>query len=141
MTAITIFLTFLLLLAIMAAGAWAAYLTYRKLKCLEKEQRRINLAAIEDSNRSEKRVNEMALRLEVLERNASDASQRPAHSVNYTQRSQMLRMVRRGDSAEQVSSALGVPANQVRLLMKLPGAIPGTPPAKEPVRKPIGSIH
>lgn len=71
----------------------------------------------------------MALRLESLETRASDFQQHPLQSVNYTQRSQMLRMVRRGDSAEQISSTLGVPSSQIKLLMKLPGVGPAV--AKE----------
>ena len=58
----------------------------------------------------------------IAERRASEALQRPLQSMNYTQRSQMLRMIRRGDGAEQIAATLGVPVNQVRLLMKLPGA-------------------
>jgi hypothetical protein len=125
MTAFTIFLTFLLLLLILAVGSWAALLVHQRLEFLGAEQNRINLAAIEDSRRFEKLVDELTTRQEATERRAAEADQRPVLSVNYTQRSQMLRMVRRGDSAEQIAANLGVPLSQIRLLMKLPAASSG----------------
>ena len=124
MAAFTIFLTFLLLLAILGAGAWYAWLAHQRMNFLEGEYRRIRLAAVEDSQQFEKHLQELKLRLDNAEVHSADSSQRPYQSVNYTQRSQVLRMIRRGDAPEQISATLGVPMSQVRLLMKLPGLTP-----------------
>jgi len=113
--------TFLLLLVIVAAGAWGAMLIRRRLTYLEEEQRRVKLASVEDSQDHEKQIAELTARIETIERRAAESAQHPVRSINYTQRSQMLRMIRRGDSADQIGSTLGVPVSQVRLLMKLPG--------------------
>ena len=121
MTAIAVFLTFLLLVTILASGAWLIHLGRCRLEFLEAEYRRIRIAAVEDTQNFEKQIQDLKLRLESVESRTSDLSQRPPHSINYTQRSQMLRMIRRGDSADQIAHTLGVPLSQVRLLMKLPG--------------------
>ena len=130
MTAITIFLTFLLLMLILAAGLWGGYLLHRRLSLLEGEYRRIRLSAVEDVQQLDQKIQEMGTRIESAESRLNDAGQRPGSSVNYTQRSQMLRKIRRGETAEQISSTLGVPVSQVRLLMKLPG-IAAAAPSKE----------
>ena len=49
MAAITVFFTFLLLLAILAAGAWGGYELHRRTSFLEAEYRRIRLASVEDT--------------------------------------------------------------------------------------------
>jgi hypothetical protein len=131
MPAFTIFLTFVLLLAVLAAGTWTATLLSKRLAVLEEEQRKNMLGAIEESHRLEQQIERLTARIEAAESRAEDAIQRPAQSINYTQRSQMLRMIRRGDSAEQISSALGVPPSQVRLLMKLPGVTVSPEPARK----------
>ena len=129
MTAITVFITLLLVTGVLAAAVWCAFLYRGRLTVLEDEFRRQRLSAIQDAQQFEKEIHAVALRLESLETRASDFQQHPLQSVNYTQRSQMLRMVRRGDSAEQISSTLGVPSSQIKLLMKLPGVGPAV--AKE----------
>lgn len=125
MTAITIFLTFLLLLLVLAGAAWGGFLLHRRLAFLEIEYRRSRLAAVEDSQQIDRQIQELDARIEAAERRTLDAMQLPLQSVNYTQRSQMLRMIRRGDAAAHVASTLGVPLSQVRLLMKLPGVSTG----------------
>ena len=121
MAAITVFVTFLLLFVVLVAVAWGGYLLHRRMIFLEGEYQRMRLTSVEDTQQFEKQVQELAVRIDAAETRAADASQRPLQSVNYTQRSQMLRMVRRGDAAEQIANTLGVPLSQVRLLMKLPG--------------------
>lgn len=124
MTAITAFITLLLLSVVLAAGIWCSCRHHYRLTLLEDEFRRQRLSAVQDAQQFERGLHGVALRLESIERRASDFQQHPLQSVNYTQRSQMLRMVRRGDSAEQISSTLGVPSSQIKLLMKLPGVGP-----------------
>lgn len=46
-------------------------------------------------------------------------------SINLTKRSQALRMYRRGDSPEHISSALQMPRNEVELLLKVQKALAG----------------
>ena len=127
MVPFTVLLTFLLLVVILAGAAWTAYMGHHRMEFLEGEYRRIRLASIEDNQQFEKQIQELTLRLEAAESKAAESAQRPLQSVNYTQRSQMLRMIRRGDTAGQIASNLSVPLSQVRLLMKLPGM--AAPPA------------
>jgi hypothetical protein len=47
----------------------------------------------------------------------------PAASINLTKRSQALRMYRRGETAEQICSALQMPRNEVELLLKVQKAL------------------
>jgi hypothetical protein len=129
MPAFTIFLTFILLLVLLAAGAWSLMSLHRRIAFLEEEHRKDGLGAIEESHRFEQQLEGLTERIDAAELRADDRMQRLPQSLNYTQRSQMLRMIRRGDSAEQISGALGVPLSQARLLMKLPGINP------EPSRK------
>ena len=39
--------------------------------------------------------------------------------MNLTRRSQVLRMARRGDNPEQIAAELGLPENEVQLLLKV----------------------
>lgn len=43
----------------------------------------------------------------------------PQTSMNFTKRSQVLRMYRRGESAEQIAATLGLPRGEVDLLLKV----------------------
>jgi hypothetical protein len=124
MTALAIFLTFLLLLAVLFAGGWGAFEFFRRLKFLESEARRLTLDGIDDSQKVERQFLELTNRLETAERRVADGLQRPLQSINYTQRSQVLRMIRRGDTDDLISNTLGIPLSHVRLLMKLPGLRP-----------------
>jgi len=121
MVSLAIFITFLFLLVLLVAGVRGVLLVAKRVEFVEAELRRMNLSAIEDSQRFEKLLDDLTARQEAAERRVDAAAQYPPQSINYTQRSQMLRMARRGDSADQISSTLGVPLSQVRLLMKLPG--------------------
>lgn len=47
----------------------------------------------------------------------------PGVSINLTKRSQALRMYRRGETAEQICSALQMPRNEVELLLKVHKAL------------------
>lgn len=47
----------------------------------------------------------------------------PGASINLTKRSQMLRMYRRGESAEQICATLHVPRSEVDLLVKVQKAL------------------
>jgi len=129
MTAVTILVTFLLLFAVLVAVTFGGFLANRRMTFLEAEYHRIRLAAVEDGQLAERLFSELSARLDSAERRIADSQQHSHQSVNYSQRSQMLRMIRRGDAAEQIANALGVAVSQVRLLMKLPGVVSGS--AKE----------
>jgi hypothetical protein len=43
----------------------------------------------------------------------------PQQSINTNKRAQILRMARRGETAEHISAALSVPANEVSLALKV----------------------
>ena len=60
-------------------------------------------------------------RLIEVEERSSLLVQPPAarSGMNLTKRAQAIRMVRRGDSPEQVSAALAIPQNEVKLLLRV----------------------
>jgi len=47
----------------------------------------------------------------------------PSGSINMTKRSQVLRMAKRGERAEQIAATLRVPQNEVDLLLKVQRAV------------------
>ena len=47
----------------------------------------------------------------------------PSASINLTKRSQVLRMAKRGERAEQIAATLRVPQNEVDLLLKVQRAV------------------
>lgn len=134
MAVFTIVVIFLLLLTILGWGSWIGLAHHRRLSIVESENSRLRLAAIEDAQQFERQIDDLKNRIEAAEHRAADALQRPLQSINYSQRSQMLRMIRRGDAADQIASALGVSPSHVRLLMKLPGVAPESIRAPAPGR-------
>ena len=60
-------------------------------------------------------------RLDVFEQSQIDrqAAFVPQQGINTTKRAQILRMSRRGETAEHISAALSVPANEVNLALKV----------------------
>ncbi len=68
-----------------------------------------------------KAVDSMTVRLEEIERRKTitiDGSAEPA-SVNLNRRGQVLRLSRRGDSAGQIASALGLSQGEVKLTLRV----------------------
>ncbi len=61
---------------------------------------------------------ETSRRLQDAELRAADPAAIPGGAVNFSKRSQALRMHRRGDPPEQIAAVLGIPASEVRLLLK-----------------------
>jgi DNA-binding NarL/FixJ family response regulator len=47
------------------------------------------------------------------------APQSPIQGMNLTRRAQVLRMSRRGERPEQIAATLGIPLNEVELLLKV----------------------
>ena len=66
----------------------------------------------------ETRVKEIGERVEEALAQAWTPQIRPA-GINYTKRTQALRMNRRGDSAATIAGALAVPRREVELLLKV----------------------
>jgi hypothetical protein len=61
--------------------------------------------------------------VETMEQQPSEET-RPAQpqsrpALNLSRRGQVLRLARRGERAEQISAAVGIPSNEVQLMLKL----------------------
>jgi hypothetical protein len=61
--------------------------------------------------------------INLLAQPASTVTYSPRPSLNINRRHQVLRLRRRGDRPEQIAAALGVPLNEVELLLKLHQAL------------------
>ena len=73
-----------------------------------------------------KTLGNLAQSLQDHEQDEEGASPMPAMtsiSINLTKRTQALRMYRRGESPEQIASALQMPRNEVDLLLKVQKAL------------------
>ena len=132
MAVFCLLLTLLVLLALLSAGLAAALHLRRRIEFLEAENRHLKLAAVEDAQQIENQIAGLTTRVEAAERRYADAIQRPLRSINYTQRSQILRMIRRGDAPRQIAEVSGAPLSHIKLMMKLPTAIHGPPRAAQP---------
>ena len=68
-------------------------------------------------------VQEMSVGIEQLRTEISLTTPAPAPTVgsalNLTKRTQALRMLRRGESAESIAGALRIPRNEIELLLKV----------------------
>ena len=117
--AVFIFLQFLILLALVIGGGVCVVLLYRRAQVLEDEIRRVNVSSIGDFQDVRRLTEEFGVRVDHLESTLASFQQNKSTSVNYTQRSQAIRLIRRGESAETITRTLGLPRSQVRLLMKL----------------------
>lgn len=76
----------------------------------------------------ETRISEWAGRTKAVEETVASLSavRRPqivSTGVNATQRTQVMRLARRGDRPEQIAAALRVPRNEVDLLLKVQRAV------------------
>ena len=121
MTALTVIISFALVVSILLAGIVAALAVHRRLTFLESEYRQIKISSIVESQQIEKSLEQMQKQVDILElRPAPTAATPQLQSINYTQRSQILKMARRGSSAEQIASSFSIPLSHARLLVKLP---------------------
>jgi hypothetical protein len=116
---IFIFLQFFLLLILVIGGGLAWIGLYRRIQLLDEDLHRFDLASITEFQDLRRQVADFADRIDTAEAKLSSSGQRQALSVNYTQRSHAIRLIRRGESAEVIARTIGVPPNQIRLLMKL----------------------
>ncbi len=85
-------------------------------------------------------LEDMSSRLDETEdRSAVPASPGASHALNLNVRSKALRMARRGDSNQQIAAALGVPEQEVELLLKVQRMMrEATPPAGPEENPPEG---
>jgi Flp pilus assembly protein TadB len=115
-----------LLFAVLAAIALGAI----ALSFVVLMRARMLIAAAEKKSDESRRENEVALdamreRLEGLCGQLNDLRREPAGAgivrpgLNLSKRSQALRMHRRGDSPEQIASALDIPLQELDLLVKV----------------------
>jgi hypothetical protein len=56
----------------------------------------------------------------------------PLPGMNLTRRSQVLRMARRGDTPDAIAAELGIPVNEVELLLKVERILNATPITQSP---------
>jgi len=78
--------------------------------------------AADDTRGLRQAVEALAAQVRELQRTPADAAVDPAvprPGINLSRRSQALRMHRRGESAEQIATALSVPRQEVELLLKV----------------------
>ncbi len=78
-------------------------------------------------------VADLRLRVHVLESRAAEepepveavvpAPELPPGDLNLTRRAQALRLARRGETPAKIASALGIPQNEVELLLKVQGIL------------------
>ena len=75
-------------------------------------------AALEEENRQIRKGLDSAMD-EIKQPRAELAALQPKPSMNLTRRAQVIRMHRRGERPEQIAAALGVPQNEVDLVLKV----------------------
>lgn len=75
-------------------------------------------AALEEENRRVQRGLEAAIE-EIRQPRAEAAPVHIKPSMNLTRRAQVIRMHRRGERPEQIAAALGMPQNEVDLVLKV----------------------
>jgi DNA-binding NarL/FixJ family response regulator len=114
-----ILVQFLLLLALVIGAGAAGIALHRRIGYLDGDIRGVNLASIAESQDLRRQIEDLAARLDSMEAKLAGFQQRQLASVNYTQRSQAIRLIRRGETAESIARTLGVPRSQISLLMKL----------------------
>ncbi|HVP00484.1 MAG TPA: hypothetical protein VMT15_20570 [Bryobacteraceae bacterium] len=72
-----------------------------------------------NEQRSQRRIEELTVRLAAAERAANTAPAPPRTGFNLNRRVQALRMLRRGEDAAHVAAALSVPHKEVELLIRV----------------------
>ncbi len=104
---------------ILSAGLCFCLLLFVFIKA---EMLRQSRSAKQARGQVERTVERLHAELEELRQQVGATAQpqtSPRPSLNLNRRTQVLRMSRRGDRPDQIASALGVPQNEVDLLLKL----------------------
>lgn len=96
--------------------------------CLENEIRVLKRASLPHQRAKDMIVHDLKTKLEHLSERVRDAEERagisvtppsPTASLNLNKRTQIIRMSRRGEPAENISASLSVPRKEVELLLKV----------------------
>ena len=109
------------LILLMAAACVYLFFCLRKQSRVFGQREADGMALTQEINGMVKAMESINLRLEELERRKTitiDGSAEPA-SVNLNRRGQVLRLSRRGDSAGQIASALGLSQGEVKLTLRV----------------------
>ncbi len=100
--------------------------------CLENEIRKLKRGAIRPSRAKEASLQELKAKVDDLSMRLRDAEERagitelppvPKASLNLNKRTQVIRMSRRGEPAENIAAYLSIPRKEVELLLKIHGLI------------------
>jgi hypothetical protein len=99
----------------------------REMKSLECRTRRQLEACETEAQQMRRTIEELRSAIQGQEERQAAAAAAPANwtGMNITRRAQVLRMYRRGERPEQIAAALGLPQNEVDLLLKLHAAVTG----------------
>lgn len=96
--------------------------------CLENEIRILKRRSARPGKAQDGSAQELKAKLEELSLRVHDAEERmgivvlpptPKASLNLNKRTQVIRMSRRGEPAENISAALSIPRKEVELLLKV----------------------
>ena len=111
--------------ALQAAGSIACLLIFLSLK---QEIRRLKLRLDRHQAGEATAARDLKLRLEAITLRLRDSEDRagvlvapepPRSGLNLTKRSQVIRMSRRGERAENIAASLSLPRGEVDLLLKI----------------------
>jgi hypothetical protein len=96
---------------------------------LKGELRATQIRYLKERASAEKTITELKAGLEALEKEVAQrreqppvgllAPPQPVAGLNLTKRSQAIQLSRRGENPSQIATALGVPLNEVELLLKV----------------------
>ena len=114
------------LCGVVLAGAAAGLLALLRVRSLAAAEQRAGLARLDQESalaELRKRVEALAARLEGIREiravSHSTAASVPKSGMNLSRRSQALRLYRRGEPAARIAAELGVPVQEVELLIKV----------------------
>ena len=91
------------------------YMKFRRDLILFEKQRQENMAALEQRWKASVEALERERRQFIVQPGPAPAT----NGLNLTKRSQVLQLHRRGETPQQIALALGVPRNEIELLIKV----------------------
>jgi hypothetical protein len=105
--------------AALAASVWMFLLLKVELRNHLRRGERSRQAIEETCRRLSTSLDELRLRLEEAPPPGELPATRLRPSLNLSRRAQVLRLHRRGERPDQISSAIGIPQREVELLLKV----------------------
>ena len=105
-------------LAALAVSA-LAFVCSRKAVSGGAQKRRLDSQAAPALDEMRRRIDGIANEVQQIRSQPAAVTAAPKPAMNLSKRSQALRLHRRGDSTEQIAGALGIPCQEVELLIKV----------------------